>query len=223
MSGAGYVRLNSDNPDDVEMANIGSNEKFNVTILSKEKQYPIQNVSASMTLSEFKERVKEATEIEVIQQRLIFAGRRLDVNSKTLLEYKVTSPCTIHLFPIPIANLATASSSSSSSSAPATATATELPRNGRSTLNPILADGEFGGHTPMHFDENVSLHSREVKLWCLILMFLCIMDLMDIVSALLTDPGGTATLFHYLLVIYLLKLIVFYLLHQRCLALDRYI
>jgi len=196
MSGAGYVRLNSDNPDDVEMANINSNDdKFNVTILSKEKQYPIQNVTTSMTLSEFKERVKEATDIEIIQQRLIFAGRRLDVNTKTLLEYKITQPCTIHLFPIPIANLASSSSSSSSSSS-TTVAASALPQNGRSTQNSMLITdpsfgGDFGGHTPMHFDENVSLHSREVKLWCLILMFLCIMDLMDIMSALLTDPGGT--------------------------------
>lgn len=195
MSGAGYVRLNSDNPDDVEMAHLGSSEKFTVTILSKEKQYPIQNVSASMPLSEFKELVRAATDTAVIQQRLIFAGRRLDVNSKTLEEYKITQPCTIHLFPIPTANLVSASSTSaSSSSAPIAASA--LPQNGRPSMNTATVNGGFGfdndfaGHTPMHFDENVSLHSREVKLWCLILMFLCIMDLMDIISALLTDPGG---------------------------------
>lgn len=198
-SGAGYVRLNSDNLDEVEMSQVGNNDSFNVTILSKEKQYPIQNVTSSMTLSEFKERVKEATDIEVIQQRLIFAGRRLDMNSKALQEYKITQPCTIHLFPIPVANLAPASSSSSS--APVTTATSVQPLHGRPSRNPMSNDdvfgmsNEFAGHTPMHFDENVSLHSREVKLWCLILMFLCIMDLMDIVSALLTDPGGTESIY----------------------------
>ena len=193
-----YSRLKSDDDNvksdlnklsDIELSSEPSGSVFTVTILNKEKTYDINGVSCTTKLSQLKTWIATATGVEVPQQRLIFAGRRLDGEDKPMSEFKVTSPCRIHLFPIPIASAISSTSTSSTS-------VNAIPFNeigNQSNLMrslPSQFNNDAAIHTPIHFDEYVGQSSREVKLWSTILIFLSLMTIMDVVSALLTDASG---------------------------------
>lgn len=180
---SGYVRLDS---TDVESGD--SSDTFAVTVLMKEKSYQITGLTPKTKLLELKEKIKNSTDISVLQQRLIFTGRRLDSDEKTLSDFKITQSCTIHLFPLP--NAVPISSGSNINSTNANSGAVPNNSGDQSVYNPLYGNinappSDMPNHTPIHFDENVSQASREVKLWSIILIFLCVMTLMDAVSALL--------------------------------------
>lgn len=206
MSAASYSRLSDEDENPIkknadlskdESVNATESSTFIVTILNKEKAYDIPNVTSTTKLSQFKLWIMTVTGVDVAQQRLIYAGRRLEGNEKPLSEFRIIAACRVHLFPIPIANLINATATSSATSVNATA----LNENRNNAIfNPILTNhprfnnpsipgGVSTGHTPMHFDEFISQSSREVKLWSTILIFLSLMTLMDVFSALLTNAA----------------------------------
>jgi hypothetical protein len=185
MSG-GYIRLNSEGPDDSSSVFKESEESeesgvFKVTVLNKEKSYEISSLTNNTTISELKILIASITGVDVLQQRLIYSGKRLDSDNKTLNDYKITKTSVIHLFPIPVANLVTPSNQTS-------------PDNPSTVYNPVLglttnnSQSHLNStHSPIHFDDLVSQHSREVKLWSFILVFLSAMAILDVISAALSN------------------------------------
>lgn len=178
-----YARLES-----TDIESIDTSDSFSVTVLIKEKSYQIVGLTKSTKLFELKEKIKNATDVSILQQRLIFTGKRLDSDNKTLCDFKITQPCTIHLFPLPNANSIVSGSNTNLTSVNTIAVSSNSRE--QSAYNPLHGNfnapaSEMPNHTPIHFNENVSQASREVKLWSIILVFLCVMTLMDAVSALL--------------------------------------
>ena len=145
-------------------------------------------MTTTTKVSELKLSISNITGITIPQQRLIYAGRRLDNDDKPLSDFKITGACTIHLFPIPLANLTTDANS--------TVINININQAGSTqpggTINPLhgaLGTDAFHmpSHTPLHFDYNVAQTTREVKLWCMILMFLSFMTLIDVLTSLVSD------------------------------------
>jgi hypothetical protein len=134
-------------------------------------------LSESTRVAELKNSIEAVTTVPTAQQRLICAGKQLKPDTKTLVEFKVTPGSSIHLFPLP---------------PPAQAVPVANAVEGASTFNPITAHGVSAGsaavatgdvvHRPIHFDPQINQTSREVKLWCLILMFLSGMTLFNNLS-----------------------------------------
>jgi hypothetical protein len=149
---------------------------FSVKILLKEKVFEISGLSDNMRVGELKSSIEAASTVPSAQQRLICAGKQLKPDMKTLAEFKVTPGSSIHLFPLP---------------PPTQAVPVASAVEGTSTFNPITAHGVSGStatgtgevaHRPIHFDPQINQTSREVKLWCLILMFLSGMTLFNNLS-----------------------------------------
>jgi hypothetical protein len=179
--------------------NEDSGPKFSVKVLLKESQFEVTNMTAETTIGEFKNAISQQCDIIPDRQRLIFAGKQLKPDDKTLSFFKVVSNSSVHLFPLPAQHIRvptatplTASSSNTSSTDRPTA-ATPTNSNNESTaylftsLGSVFASSEneeavrrsAHTHTPAHFDPTISQSSREVRLWCVLLIFLSFMTLFN--------------------------------------------
>ena len=163
---------------------------LSVKILLKEKSFEVSGLSESTTISELKSAVETTTAIPVTQQRLICAGKQLKPDTKKLSDFKISSGCSIHLFPLPV----------TVSSVLVANAVTEGGPTG--TINPLTAQAVSASstsaseiaHRPIHFDPYINQTSREVKLWCLILMFLSGMTLFNNLSYV--TASGTVNLYY---------------------------
>lgn len=153
-------------------------EGFSVKVLLKEKVFDIGGLSAATKVGDFKIAVESATSVPPAQQRLICSGKQLKPDTKTLGDFRVQPGSSIHLFPLPVA-------------APAVPTASAVEVGGQPSYNAVTvqgvpaattATGTDVSHRPIHFDPQVNQTSREVKLWCMILMFLSAMTLFNNLS-----------------------------------------
>mmetsp|Transcript_9621 Transcript_9621/g.15895 ORF Transcript_9621/g.15895 Transcript_9621/m.15895 type:complete len:422 (+) Transcript_9621:50-1315(+) len=185
-------------------------------VLFKEKAHEIHGMKPQSTIAEFKAAIETVLAVPPHLQRLIFSGKPMKPDTKTLSDFKITGgSATIHLFPLPVPP---------TSSVTAAATPVAMPVSGGAgsggagsggisgaVYNPLsvtatpAGDGvegvpihsTHGGggvmgsgtssdhmilHRPIHFDPQVNQTSREVKLWCLILMFLSGMTLFNNLS-----------------------------------------
>jgi hypothetical protein len=153
-----------------------SGESFAVKVLLKEKTFELTGLTNDMQIGAFKSAIQGVTSVQPAHQRLIFAGKQLKPDTKTLGEFKIVAGSSIHLFPLPVAT-------------PPIPVANAV-ETGGATYNPITAQGVSAaataaaedGHRPIHFDPYINQTSREVKLWCLILMFLSAMTLFNNLS-----------------------------------------
>lgn len=153
---------------------LAQNDTFSVKVLLKENSYEVSGLSSATTIAELKSSIEAVTHVAPSLQRLISAGKQLKPDNKTLLDFKIVAGASIHLFPLPPPSQATP-----------VATAVE----GGTANRPIsvnataaAADENEGGHLPIHFDPFINQTSREVRLWCLILMFLSGMTLFNNLS-----------------------------------------
>jgi hypothetical protein len=134
-----------------------------VKVLYRERTYEISCLNGDTTVVRLKELIESSTDVPAARQRLIFAGRALTPNDKTLSFFKIQHNSSIHLFPLPVAVPAAAMPEGSG----------------------IAADGlvpnAFGPaiHNPAHFDPMVVNNSREVKIWSILLIFLSSMALFN--------------------------------------------
>lgn len=153
-------------------------EGFSVKVLLKEKIFDVGGLSVATKVGDFKLAVETATTIPPAQQRLICAGKQLKPDTKTIGDFKIQQGSSIHLFPLPVAT-------------PAVPTASAVEGSGQPTYNAVTvqgvpaattATGTDVSHRPIHFDPQVNQTSREVKLWCMILMFLSAMTLFNNLS-----------------------------------------
>jgi len=146
--------------DDKSMA-----EPITVKVLLKEKSFEIPGIAESTTVGELKSRISSQTGVLPDLQRLIFGGKQLRPDTKLVSEFKITPGASIHLFPLP--------------SVPQASVAT----TDAVTYNPISRQSETVDdevqHRPIHFDPAISEHSKEVRLWCFILIFLSALTLFN--------------------------------------------
>eukprot|EP00598_Pedospumella_elongata_P000637 CAMPEP_0184981400 /NCGR_PEP_ID=MMETSP1098-20130426/11133_1 /TAXON_ID=89044 /ORGANISM="Spumella elongata, Strain CCAP 955/1" /LENGTH=327 /DNA_ID=CAMNT_0027504959 /DNA_START=162 /DNA_END=1145 /DNA_ORIENTATION=+ len=178
---------------DVVVNPLTQSEAFSVKILLKEKSYDVGNLTPSTTIAALKSAIESATDVPPPLQRLIAAGKQLKPDTKTLLDFKIVAGASIHLFPLPPPSQATP-----------VATAVE---NG-ATSNVVQVWGApahnntGGGHQPIHFDPFINQTAREVRLWCLILMFLSGMTLFNNLSYMAaTGKLGSGTLDSFVTII----------------------
>jgi hypothetical protein len=159
---------------------------FVVKVLHKEKSTTVSDgLSAQSTVLDLKLAIDSQLEVPVGSQRLIFAGRPLKPDDKTLASFKVDSGATVHLFPLPPRSLVPstgAAAANEASSAAAAATATTPHGHEFATLMSLHSALEPAIQYPIYFDPEVSSHGREVRLWSVILVFLSGMTLFNNVS-----------------------------------------
>ena len=188
-----YHRLNNQEPsgeaDGTEMSEVispmANTERgelaklvgMTVKILYRERTYEISCLTPETTVARLKELVASSTEIEQSRVRLIFSGRALAPDDKTLAFFKIEHQSSIHLFPLPVAVPAVAS--------PAVASPYLNPQQQQQQQRQAIFGADVGAtsfHTPAHFDPMVVVNSREVKVWSLVLIFLSSMALFNNVS-----------------------------------------
>lgn len=153
------------------------NRCFCVKVLFKEKSHDICNLSDTSTVGELRIVVEAVTSVPSSIQRLIYAGKQLKPDNKLLSEFKITAGASIHLFPLPAPTQVTP-----------VANAVEVGGGAPATYNPIsvsavAASGQQDvAHRPIHFDPTINQTAREVRLWCMVLMFLSGMTLFNNLS-----------------------------------------
>ena len=195
---SGYQRIGTQDGPSTEMTAIPSappsegevtnpmgaaaKETFSVKVLLKEKSYEVGNLASDTTIGELKTAIEAVTSISPPFQRLIAAGKQLKPDTKTLAEFKIVAGASVHLFPLPPPTAApVATQVDGSSGRPISVSAT------------AAVDGD--GHQPIHFDPEINQTAREVRLWCLILMFLSGMTLFNNLSYMsATGKLGAGTL-----------------------------
>lgn len=157
----------------IELAPLTEKNDFNIKVLLKESSHIFSNLHPGSTVLELKNAIEAKFEVPPARQRLIFAGKQLKPDDKQLSFFKVTNNASIHLFPIPIP------------------TAVSVPvASDSSTNNPLqyttaTAMNDFH-HSPIYFDPFVTQTTREVRLWCIILIFLSGMTLFNNISYMTT-------------------------------------
>jgi Ubiquitin family len=174
------VTVNAETESQVGEATVSS---FTLKVLFKEKSIPVEGLSTDSTIAQLKSAVENVTEVSASDQRLIFAGRPLKPDDKTLSSFKIVDGSSIHLFPIP-RNIPTVSARVVDESG----TNADGSSDGANARHPIpfaqlyALDAEIRAHRPVHFDPEVSTHVREVRLWSVILSFVCTMTLFNNIS-----------------------------------------
>lgn len=186
--GPQYQRVsNDDSNDNVELGEIsnpiqnpastvndGKPAFLSIKVLLREQVFEITGLSQTDTVGRLKEFIASATEVPTNRQRLIFSGRSLTPEDKTLSFFNIPNHGSIHLFPLPAISPATAVPTATVGDSASTAT------NVRPTNNLSFDAEEMP--TPMHFDSTIQQHSREVRMWSLLLLFLSTMALFNNVS-----------------------------------------
>jgi hypothetical protein len=176
-----YQKLDSDeiemNIESSESADINDKSSemkipdngFAIKILLKEQCLHLNGLFDQTTIGQLKIEVEKLTNVAVSSQRLIFSGKPLKIDEKTLKDYNIVESSSVHLFPIPVKD--------------PSAVATEVIT---STVNPINALIQPSSSSyaieiqhPINFDPEISQHCREVKLWSILLLFLSSMTLFN--------------------------------------------
>ncbi len=159
----------------VKLENISLDEpegedQYTIKVLYKEQSHLIKGLNENSNVLQLKQLLEPIFQMSPERQRLIFAGKLLKPDNKTLESFKLLHNSSVHLFPIPLP-------------APPAAVATRVD----GTENPLVAQVAQAAnpdmaHAPVHFDPLVAQTGREVKLWCLVLLFLSGMTLFNNLS-----------------------------------------
>lgn len=150
--------------------------RFNIKILFKEKVYDVCNLTGASTIGDLRQGVEAVTTVPSTLQRLIFAGKQLKPDNKLLSEFKITGGASIHLFPLPPPTQSAPVANAVESSGTTTTNYNPI------SVNAVAAAEDEVGHRPIHFDPVINQTAREVRLWCLVLMFLSGMTLFNNLS-----------------------------------------
>ena len=158
-------------------------EQYTLKVLHKEKVHTLLGLMEQSSVGQLKIEIEKVTSVEVADQRLIFSGKSLKPDDKTLAFFKVTSNSSIHLFPMPPRSerLVIASDTGLNPNDTDSNAAHMGIASINFALNPGMRNSNIA-HYPIHFDPQVSMHSREVRLWSVILVFLCFMTLFNNIS-----------------------------------------
>ena len=149
-------------------------------VLNKEQAHQIAGgLTLQSTILQLKLEIERVIEVPIAQQRLIYAGKSLKPDDKTLASFKVENNSTIHLFPLPPTTVSSVSSNANGESSWTGGNNTESLNGHILSLHAVF---EPTIPYPIYFDPEVSTHSREVRLWSVILIFLSGMTLFNNLS-----------------------------------------
>jgi hypothetical protein len=174
---------------------LAENNNFSIKVLCKEKSYDVGGMTTESKVGDLKRVVAELTEIPVHRQRLVLTGKPLKPDDKTLSFFKIGPNSSIHLFPIPEATAA---------AVPLPSTATNVSAvNQSSPFYPSAASANGNPPLPLdganiraaYYDITFEQVTREVRLWCFVLLSLSFMELFNNFSYFTTTGKlGTGTL-----------------------------
>jgi hypothetical protein len=158
-------------------------KSFKVKVLLKETCLQLLGLTDETTIGQLKIEIEKLTAVAVESQRLIFSGKPLKADEKTIKSFNITENSSIHLFPIP-------------PRAPiieATALESGVTTSSLHPIATLLQSSTYptDNHQPIHFDPEISQHCREVRLWSVILVFLCSMTLFNNISYALSTGINT--------------------------------
>eukprot|EP01041_Mallomonas_annulata_P009744 gene9744-20266_t len=136
-------------------------EQFSIRILCKEKSHAIDSLSVQSTVKDLKNNILGQLEIPLECQRLIFNGKILQPEDKSLESFGIQNNAAIHLFPKQVINKPVPIAEAVPS--------TDI-------INPIhnVHSESFtttgATHQPVQFDPFIVRTRNEVKLWCYLLL-----------------------------------------------------
>ena len=159
-------------------AAISSTSNFTLKILLKETNLQLPGLSDLTTVGQLKIEIEKLTNVAVNSQRLIFAGKQLKADEKTLKSFNIVENSSIHLFPIPIRP---PEASGENAVAAPLAVAVAVPSTMNSLSYMIYRQGDNNDQS-IHLDPVISQHCRDVRLWSVILVFLSSMTLFNYIS-----------------------------------------
>lgn len=183
-------------------------DSISLTVLKGERKLACK-ASKTCKISELKTIIESISEVPTTQQRLIFKGRSVQPDDKTIDSFNIVDGSVIHLFPIPIAH---ANAVPNNDSATATTTgggntaAVASPLHVSIDINSpdtgtgneedeynMPQDDAYIQRTPIEMNPFVNHTCREVRLWSIILIMLSILTIANNLSAFLTtgDFGNT--------------------------------
>jgi len=167
------------------MKDIGTkaaDESFTIKVLFKERSYDILGVTTESTVQQLKEKIEKATNVSPNVQRLIFAGKNLKPDTQSLLSFKITSNASVHLFPLPMPQ---ASRVVVDTNNPHNVTGSNVVSTNNEVVNAVsVAPHHDALYAHIHFEPDVNHSAKEVKLWCIILLFVSAFTLFQYVGAL---------------------------------------
>lgn len=168
-------------------------DSYKLKVLCKEKAHNITNINSKSTVAQLKNVIFTEVGISVDCQRLIFNGKLLNEDNKTIESYGVHSDGVIHLFPrLPIAN------STPSNTPPNTVVVSAENVNPMHDYGPT-SGSTFGAPTatfsnPLarphmaawhQYDANVSRSGEDVKAWSYLLLLTSSFRFFGIVSSII--------------------------------------
>jgi len=162
-------------------SNINNNDDdiISIKVLNKEKAIDINNISKNDTIKQLKEKVYTLTQIEIPLQRLIYGGKPLRPDDKTLSFFKIENGTTVHLFPIPVA----AASAINTTATNATVSTSSIPYSNFTSSSSIDNNPNLSN---LLYDPYVQETCRQVKVWSIILLVLSYMALFNNTSYILS-------------------------------------
>jgi hypothetical protein len=156
------------------------NNNFSIKVLCKEKSYDIDGMMNETKVGDLKRVVAELTDIPVNRQRLVLTGKPLKPDDKTLSFFKIGPNTSVHLFPIPEAT-ATAvpvSSATANNVSAINQSSPFYPSAGNANgIPPMPLDGTT--LRAAYYDITFEQATREVRLWCFVLLSLSFMELFN--------------------------------------------
>lgn len=169
-AGGAYSTLGQQSEHGSNNANSNTGgELLQLKVHCKERLYEL-SINSTRTIAQLKQELTTLTELPAYRQRLIYSGKLLRPEDQTLASFHIPNHASIHLFPLPEI-VATSSAAGAvavdGSSNPMHASAVPTP-----SIVPRTGAANFPTHTPAHFDPSIQQFSREVKMWCSVLLLL---------------------------------------------------
>jgi len=211
-----YRAVKLDDSEEVELETRGSGveaEALKVIVLLKEKRHFIPVPDFNQTVGALKLTIESTTAVPVEKQRLIYGGKQLTDNEKTLTFFKIVNGASIHLFP----KVDLAPQAAHPNVAAAVANPLHLPGPAHTPIpimdspyrlsdtSPSPSTGPNPNH-PVNYlvdpslppalqDPHVLEIVRLVRFWSFVLVFLSMLTIANTVSYFLTNgrlPGVNA-------------------------------
>ena len=176
----------------LESAVVSLTSNFTVKILLKETNLQLPGLTDLTTIGQLKIEIEKLTNVAVNSQRLIFAGKQLKADEKTLKSFNIVENSSIHLFPIPIRP---PEAIGENAAAAPVAVAVPVPSTMNSLSYMIYRHGD--NDQSIHLDPVISQHCRDVRLWSVILVFLSSMTLFNYISYALST-GNHCSIWKFL-------------------------
>jgi hypothetical protein len=160
-----------------------TDESFRIKVLFKERSFDIVGVTAESTVQKLKEKIEKATNVSANVQRLIFAGKNLKPDNQSLSSFKITNNASVHLFPLPPPQASRVVTDTNNN--PHHVSGINVVNNNSAVINAVsVSPHHDASHAHIHFEPDVSHSAKEVKLWCIILLFLSAFTLFQYINVI---------------------------------------